>query len=295
MSARLFISEELQERFDRDGFVSVPLLSAAEAASLAAAYEPYRAVHEQIGLPYITTSHSSDAALITEVDGVLQQVLAPAIARVMTDYKLLFGNYLVKMPVENSESDPHQDITFVDEDEYASVNIWVALQDTTAANGGMYFLPGSHRYMEVIRPTHHYPWAYEQVKDEIREASVSFDARAGEAFIFHHSVIHGSHPNRSGVVRLAAVMAAYSAAAPLIHYYKPEEAPDTLQVYAMDKPAYLSFEKQKPPRQGVLIDTIPYHPIQLDKAALYTLMHKDKPRTYTDRIADFVRGVFSHG
>lgn len=295
MSGRLFLSDELQQRFERDGFVSVPLLTAAEAYGLAEAYERYRTAHEQIDLPYITTSHSSDAALITEVDSVLQQVLAPAIARVMTDYRLLFGNYLVKMPVPHSESDPHQDITFVDERQYASVNIWVALQDTTAANGGMYFLPGSHRYMDVIRPTHHYPWAYEQVKEEIREASVSFDARAGEAFIFHHSVVHGSHPNGSSQPRLAAVMAAYSAAAPLIHYYRPPEAPDTLQVYSMDKPAYLTFEKQKPPRGGVLIDTIPYHPVQIDREALYRLMHKDQPRTYTDRIAAFVKGVFSHG
>jgi hypothetical protein len=156
------------------------------------------------------------------------------------------------MPMPDSETAPHQDITFVDESRFVSVNVWIALQDTDETNGCMYFLRGSHNFLHTIRPTHEYKWTYQNVIDEIKSASVSFPVKAGEAFIFNHAVIHGSHPNTSGAVRLAAVMAAYNSSADLIHYYLPDIDSDVLQKYGMNKEAYLSFEKKSPPRKGIL-------------------------------------------
>jgi hypothetical protein len=265
MSAPFFKSADLQKSFDEDGFARITLLSAADVDKLLKAYEPFREEHERIGLPYITTSHSSDHDLITRVDDVLQEVLAPAIDKVLVNYRLLFGNYLVKMPIANSETEPHQDITFVDESKYTSVNIWVALQDNDETNGCMYFLKGSHKFIPTIRPTHDYHWAYEKVTEEIKRASVSFPAKAGEAFIFHHGVVHGSHANTSDKPRLAAVMAAYSGDAKLIHYYLPDIKSNILQKYAMTKDAYLYFEKQKPPRKGVLLGELMHDFRQLNK------------------------------
>jgi ectoine hydroxylase-related dioxygenase (phytanoyl-CoA dioxygenase family) len=249
----LFKSEALQTQFETDGFVNISLLNVNQVEALNEAYLPFKEAHEKIKLPYITTSHSSNATLITAVDEVLQSVLAPEIDKLLTNYKLLFGNYLVKMPVPHSETDPHQDITFVDESQYVSANIWIALQDIDEKNGGMYFLKGSHKFMPTIRPTHHYHWPYENVKQQIIEQSTAFSAKAGDAFIFNHAVIHGSTANTSNTPRLAAVIAAYSKEAPLIHYYLPNIDSSLLKKYAMNKEAYLSFEKEKPPMRGVFI------------------------------------------
>jgi hypothetical protein len=249
----LFKSDALQSEFEENGFVKLSLLDKSQVADLVRAYDGFKDAHEKIDLPYITTSHSNDVKLITAVDEVLLATIAPALEAHLVNYKLLFGNYLVKMPVANSATPPHQDITFVDEKEFTSVNIWIALQDIDEGNGSMYFLKGSHKYMFTIRPTHHYDWVYENVKKEIERRSVTFSARAGEAFVFAHSVVHGSHANGATSPRLAAVMAAYSKDAPLIHYYLPQIGSDRLEKYAMDKEAYLHFEKEKPPLKGVLI------------------------------------------
>lgn len=249
----LFKSGALQAEFEENGFVKLSLLDGSQVDVLVREYERFKDAHEKIDLPYITTSHSNNAQLIKAVDEVLQTVISPALEAYMVNYSLLFGNYLVKMPVADSATAPHQDITFVDEKCFASVNIWIALQDIDAENGSMYFLKGSHKYMFTIRPTHDYKWTYENVKEEIERRSVTFPAKAGEAFIFNHAVIHGSHANRSSSPRLAAVIAAYSKDAPLIHYYLPQIDSGLLKKYSMSKEAYLHFEKKKPPLKGVLI------------------------------------------
>lgn len=285
MSA-FFRSPELEERFGRDGFVKVPLLSPAEVEALLAGYQTVRGQHEAIGIPYITTSHSSDAALISRVDDMLQAVMAPAIDRVLCDYKLLFGNFLVKMPGEGSRTDPHQDITFVDESRFASVNVWVALQDTTRQNGCMYFLKGSHRFMPTLRPTHSYPWAYAQVAHDIPAHAHVYEARAGEAFIFHHGVIHGSFANQSGQPRLAAVMAAYQSEADLLHYYLPPGERTKVQRYAMTKEAFLHFVKEQPPAKGVWQGEEEFAFPQVGQKEWHRLLGKKTPKkSFAARLA----------
>ena len=272
----LFKSNELQQQFEHDGFVKVNLLSEPKAAHLLIEYQKVASDHERINIPYITTSHSNNADLIKRVDDVLQETIAPELETILDNYKLLFGNYLVKMPGNASATDPHQDITFVDEDQFASANVWVALQDISPENGCMYFLRGSHKLKPTIRPTHDYKWAYEWVKDEIKNQSEAFSAKAGEAFIFNHAVVHGSFANKSSLPRIAAVMAAYSADAPLIHYYLPDANSNKLQKYSMTKDAYLHFVKQQPPALGVYIGEEEFDFTQVSKEEFYALTSPKK-------------------
>lgn len=278
----LFKDAGRQQAFERDGYVKIPLLTQEQVARLVDAYAPLAARHEAIGIPYITTSHSNDAELITRVDDDLRHVLAPAMDHFLQHHNLLFGNYLLKMPVPGSETDPHQDITFVDEANYASVNVWVALQDTDETNGCMYFLPGSHTRISTLRPTHSYPWAYEQVKDEIRKRSKVYTAKAGEAFVFHHAVVHGSFANRSRQPRLAAVMAAYHSEAPLLHYYLPGGNGNEVHRYGMTKEAFLSFVKNNPPAKGTFLGTVQHDFHQLSLAEFREL-YGEEPQKKTFR------------
>lgn len=270
----LFISPQHQQKFEEDGFVKIPLLNASEIASLLAEYDKVSEQHERLNIPYITTSLTYDAGLIARVDEVLQRIMGPAIDKFMIHYKLLFGNFLIKMPVSNSETAPHQDISFVDEDQYASVNIWVALQDINKENGCMYFLKGSHKLVSTLRPACQYDWEFEQVKEEIISHADTFTAKAGDAFIFNHAVLHGSYPNTSGKPRVAAVIAAYHSEAPLIHYYMPKDKKGVLQKYAMTKEAFLNFTEGEPPQKGVLVEEFNYEFRSLSKKEFEALTTK---------------------
>lgn len=274
----LFKSPELQERFERDGFARLQLLDADEAEDLLTMYNTVANEHEAVNIPYITTSHTNNHELIAKVDKMVQSVLVPRLDVHLQNYKLLFGNFLVKMPIEGSDTPPHQDITFVDEQEHFSVNIWVALQDNDQRNGCMYFLPGSHKFMHTIRPTHYYPWAYEKVKPSIIKNSMVFPSKAGEAFVFMHSVVHGSYANISGVPRVAAVIAAYTDGADLVHYYLPNGDPNKeLEKYSMTKEAYIHFVKEQPPAKGVFLENVRHDFKQVDEKELKSMLNKDRP------------------
>ncbi len=288
----LFISPEQQRKFEDDGFVKVQLLNPAEVAELLGMYKTVAAEHEKINIPYITTSLTYNAELIANVDTALQKIIGPAIARYLINYKLLFGNFLIKMPVDQSETEPHQDITFVDEEQYASVNIWVALQDTDTTNGCMYFLKGSHKFIPTLRPGCIYNWEYENVKAEIIEKAEIFPAKAGEAFIFNHAVVHGSYPNTSGQPRVAGVIAAYHDDAPLIHYYMPDPKKNVLQKYNMTKEAFLTFAEDQPPAKGVFVNEITHNFRQLNKKEFNALV-KNKSGNYSwwQSINNFIKSV----
>lgn len=272
----LFKSNEYQKQFEKDGFVKLALLSKIQVAELMAFYKTVAAEHENINIPYITTSHSNNPELIAKVDAVLQRVIAPALENYLINYKLLFGNYLIKIPGEGSETAPHQDITFVDESKYTSVNIWVALQDIDKENGCMYFLKGSQAFIPTIRPTHDYPWAYELVTEEIKRYSDSFTANAGDAFVFNHAVVHGSYPNMTKQPRLAAVIAAYPDEAELIHYFLPPNEKKCMKKYRMTKEAYLSFVKHQPPEKGIFLNEIDCDFKQVNTKEFKTMLKKAK-------------------
>ncbi len=291
METKFFQSDDLQQQFSEDGFVKINLLGPEEVEKLIQAYEPFRPAHERIGIPYITTNHSSNEELIRQVDSAIHNILAPAIDKYLTNYKLLLGNYLIKMPVAHSETAPHQDITFVNEEDFVSVNIWVALQDTDESNGCMYFLKGSHKFSPNIRPTHSYKWAYEDVKEQIPGLSVSCPAQAGQAFIFHHSAIHGSYANNSGIPRLAAVMAAYSADADLLHYFLPNIESKMVMQYSMTKEAFVTFKKELPPPKGVFMKEVEFVNPQLSITEFMSLV---KPHTPKEKWSIFsaIRKIF---
>lgn len=252
---QLFKTQHLQEEFDKNGFVRVPLLTAAQTDELLLRYRAIEAEHEQIGLPFTTTSHSNDHRLIQKADEAIASVFATEMDKYLCDYKLLFGNFLIKQTGSESVTPLHQDTSFVDESRFSSISVWVSLQDTDQRNGCMRFIKGSHRFRHILRPTHAYAWPFEGVRDRLEQLLVDYPSRRGEAFIFDHGLIHASYPNLTETPRVAAVMAAYPSEAELLMYFFEKGSTTSVQKYKMTKEAYLHFTKGEPPAAGDLIET----------------------------------------
>lgn len=265
----LFKTSELQEEFNKNGFVHLPLLTAEQADQLLQFYKTLEVEHQQIGLPFITTSHSNNDELIRKADQYIERVLAPEMDKFLHNYKLLFGNFLIKQPGPDSITPLHQDTTFVDETKFSSISIWVSLQDTGPGNGCMRFVKGSHKFKIILRPTQTYPWPFEGVRNRLEKLLVDYPSRKGEAFIFHHGLIHASYANLTDTPRIAAVMAAYPAEAELLLLFLTKESSTNVQKYKMTKEAYLHFVKGEPPSMGELLEIAYFDfkqitPVELD-------------------------------
>lgn len=259
----LFKSTALQAEFDQNGFVRVPFLSEAQTNELLQQYETLQQAHYQIGIPFITTSHSNNPDLIAKADAMIAHYFTPLMDELLTGYERLFGNFLIKQPSANSVTPLHQDTVFVDETQYASISVWVSLHHTTKQNGCMRFVKGSHKFLHTHRPAHQYPWAFENVKPELEKLLVDYPAKKGEAFIFHHGVIHASYANQTGSPRVAAIMAAYPKGAQLLMQFQNPADAGTMQTYAMTRDAFIHYVKGAPPHLGKLIKEEPVNYGQL--------------------------------
>ena len=171
---------------------------------------------------------------------------------------IIFSNFLVKRNGEDSESNPHQDLTIVDENKYLSYSVWVALEDVDVSNGAMRVLPRSHLFDFSLRPNPNYYWKYNAVMDEIKKDMTDCPAKKGEALIFAHSLIHGSHKNLSGRHRLACVVSLHPREAELYNFFLDAPESKYVKKYKMSVDAFIKYIKGKPPHFGELLEELPF-------------------------------------
>jgi hypothetical protein len=101
----------------------------------------------------------------------------------------------------------HQDSTYWGLEPADVVTAWVALSDSTAENGAMRVVPGTHLMAQV---PHRDTFRPENLLSRGQEIMVEVDERearmleldAGEMSLHHVRLIHGSDPNPSGLRRI---------------------------------------------------------------------------------------------
>ncbi|KAI0206875.1 phytanoyl-CoA dioxygenase [Astrocystis sublimbata] len=81
--------------------------------------------------------------------GVESHPAAVARALGFRDPRVLQSMVICKQPEIGGAVPPHQDSTFLYTDPPSAVGFWYALEDATAENGCLSFLPGSHRWAPV--------------------------------------------------------------------------------------------------------------------------------------------------
>jgi non-haem Fe2+, alpha-ketoglutarate-dependent halogenase len=101
----------------------------------------------------------------------------------------------------------HQDAMYWGLDPDDVVTAWVALTDSTAENGAMEVLPGSHRdallpHTETYAAANLLSRGQEIAVEVDRARAVMLTLRAGEMSLHHVKLAHGSEPNRSARPRV---------------------------------------------------------------------------------------------
>jgi phytanoyl-CoA hydroxylase len=88
-----------------------------------------------------------------------------------------------------------------------ALTIWIALDDSDPANGGLRVIPGSHRLNAVaLHPNAATPSLFGVEMDPTlvdETLAVDVPLRAGDLSVHHPQLIHGSGPNRSDRPRRA--------------------------------------------------------------------------------------------
>ncbi len=148
--------------------------------------------------------------LAHHVDIFREHALSAEVADAIADLigspiSLYTDQALLKPPRVGSAKPPHQDGAYFITTPFDSlITCWCALDDATAENGCLHYIPGSHRLglqdHTVIENTPH------KVPPEFRaESAVAAPVRAGGCLFHHGLTLHMTPPNRTDRWRRAYV------------------------------------------------------------------------------------------
>ncbi len=234
----LFKDKSVQESFDKNGFVCLPAIDADAAERLT---KLYGSVNPASDTGIYSNLQDQPEDLNRRIGDEFKATFKDFIEEHFTDVQVSGSAYLVKQTGSGSQSQLHQDYTLVDEREQISVSIWCPMVDVDESNGCLQVIPGSHKMFSTIRSVN-IPSIYLEFEDKLEKYLTSVPVKKGTAVVYAHNLFHGSKPNLTDQIRIAAVLSVASNKADLLHYFKQDK--DVLQVevdesfYYKTMPAY---------------------------------------------------------
>ncbi len=196
-------SEELAERFRRDGYIS-PLRALDEdrAAHCRALLE--QAEEMANGDPEAASYFREYCNIPLGFVGDLIRdpaITDPVAAILGEDLLVMACNFFIKGPQSTSYVSWHQDVHYWGLQDDEEVTAWIALSPSTPQSGCMRFVPGSHTEVAVHKDT----FADDNLLTRGQEIAVEVDEqdavdivlRPGEMSLHHGRLFHASAPNRS--------------------------------------------------------------------------------------------------
>lgn len=284
----LFKNETLQTQFEKNGFVKVPLLNVLQVNELNDFFAARKELHVSVTNLHHTTTDTQNPELIYEVDAKIKSVFLPELEKILIDFKGLAGCFHIKEPGIGSETGIHQDPTFVDENNFCSANVWVALQDIDKTNGNLFFVSGSNHAITSLRVTPSFPTYYQDFQQALSEMVTHVSLKKGEAVIFNNATIHAATENLSNDIRLAATLLVCSAPAQWLLYYQEKGARNNeIEKYHLDVDTFFSFARDAKPDKKAFKEFVSYEYPKLTKEEF--LNRVGVKRNYLQRIADIFR------
>ncbi|CAK9249854.1 unnamed protein product [Sphagnum jensenii] len=151
----------------------------------------------------------------------------------------------------------HADWTYVDEDQFRSVAVWIPLIDTNEENGCLGVIEGSHKISEKVRGPNMQQNSYTKDKDWVKKYGKLLPTKAGHAIIFDHALMHFSPPNKFDTIRPALNLSIVPEEAEIYHYCIPEGEKE-IEVYKVEDPEFfLKYSHYKRPETDTKIRTLP--------------------------------------
>lgn len=240
------LTEAAVRQYNDTGYYApVPALTTAEAAALRERLESFEA---SAGILAGKLRHKSHLLFTWLNDLIRHPRILDAVEDVIGPNILCWGtSFFIKEKRNPSFVSWHQDSTYWGLDPADVVTAWVALSDSTAENGAMRVIPGSHKldqvpHRDTFRPENLLSRGQE-IMVEVDDAQARMlELKAGEMSLHHVRLIHGSDPNPSDLRRIGFAIryiptyvrqaAGSHDSATLVrgvdtfHNFEPEQVPD---------------------------------------------------------------------
>lgn len=240
MKSRIIFNNPEQDKlFKEKGYIIIDLLDKSTAEKL---YKKAIELDAGVDAPFYTSLWSKDRTYRKTVNQLIEKEIGKEAIGLFHEYVPFFGDLLVKRPSFTKDFPIHQDWTFVDEDIYSSVYVWVPLQDVNYLNGNLQVVEGSHLFLDKIRGAN-IKVSYEAIKPLIAQKYLrGIRLKAGQAIIFSQALLHASPPNRSFKTRIAMGLLMLPKEATIYHYFYDDKAQKIKRIKA-DKEFYMHYSE----------------------------------------------------
>lgn len=195
------LSETAVRQYHELGYYApVPVLSRSEAAELRRKLEAFEAIGDGMKgavrhKPHLLFTWLNELVRHPRILDAVEDIIGPDI--------LCWGtSFFTKEARNPSYVSWHQDSTYWGLEPPDVITAWVAFTDSTAANGAMRVIPGTHKLDQVA---HRDTFAADNLLSRGQEIMVDvaepeaamLELTAGEMSLHHVRLIHGSDPNPS--------------------------------------------------------------------------------------------------
>lgn len=217
----------------------------------------------------------------------LTEELVPRCNQVLQSYKPIIANYIMKLPGGKGHVPLHQNWSLVNEEEFTSVSVWIALVDMGPENGMLSFVDGSHKHFRFPRGY----WNGQRL-DNIQEYVLGNNllegqrVKAGDAIILDDSILHYSSLNQTPNTRLSMQIIMIPEESQGIYFHREHPGNDQydgeVEIFAIDEEFFFGFEHGKfdPNRRKVLgtVDLkVPTYTNESFMEAMQMAPQKEKP------------------
>lgn len=242
-----FKMPDLQEEFDRNGFLVIDLISPDQVEELLGFYHSLQ--HDTTPRNGFRVSlDNGDPAFVQRISEKLIGTVQANIDRYFTGHRIFTASFVVKDTNPVSIVPPHQDWTFVDEQRFWSATVWCPLVDVDLQNGALGVIRGSHLLYDHVRPSPSPQFAppfHRQMAEVIPYMNV-IPLKAGQALVFNNKTIHGSMPNISGQTRVAFGIGVTQQEAALRHYYLlPGQDKPVMEAYEVETDFFMGYNNAR--------------------------------------------------
>ena len=201
--------ESISNKFSRDGFVA-PIRIFSEGETSHYCNLLYSTLLDKLENPELSEKYVWQLHLLEPwLAGIVRtELILDAVEQLLGPNILVWNSgFIIKRPLDQSYTSWHQDRTFWGLEPARAVTAWVALTRSSLDNGCLLMMPGTHLEGQIEHTNRYGEGNMLSRGQEIElnvsdDRAVAMELQPGEMSLHDVSVVHSSHPNDSGDIRI---------------------------------------------------------------------------------------------
>lgn len=246
-----FLDPEMEETFERDGYVVRRLLSAKQVEVAQEAIAQWTeanlgqapdSLYGRLADGMYFSAADAEQEALPEFKRKITALLEPALTGLMEGFGVTPDSGFIVKQAKAPALGLHMHTPFTIDPFERGLVSWCSLVDCDVDSGALFVIPRSHRMHRYIQLAGEDRYFVSYMDELIERHAVPVPVKAGEAVIFDNLLLHGSSPNTTDGPRPVIVHACMKAGAEMVSYRRSDDG--RIQVATNPRAKYYQYENR---------------------------------------------------